>query len=476
MARGRRTTDRADDGATDWTDDERHRSGDEPVAEPRPAAPAGRPDPAGPGGQLTVGTAGASAAGEQTLGAPGGRGAARPDPAAPVPDPAAAVSEPRTRRAAVLEQAASRGVPLAAILTVAVVAVAVYLIGLLAYYLRDVLLLMAVAGFIALLLNPVVAAVQHLGQRVQRSTGRLGSLARRGVAVGVVSVAALLVFAGLATAFGYPLVNAVTHFATHLKQYVAAAERGQGFVGRLVRKYHVERWVRQNAPKLESDAKDLAKPALSVGKGAATLVVALAAIFMLVLLTLLEGPRLRVGVVNMIAPRHRQDVVRVSAAVARSVTGYMFGNLLTSLVAGVVVFVTMLGLGLPYAPLWGLWVALVDFLPMIGGALAGIPAVLFALVTGGVVAAAVLAVVFAVYALVENHVLNPVVMSRTVHISPLLVLVAVLVGANLGDLVGGIFGGFVGTLLAIPVAGTAQVVVRELWRLTRPADPIGPVP
>lgn len=401
---------------------------------------------------------------------------AQPDPAAPEPDPAAAPTEPRTRRGRLFSEAADHGVPLAAILTVAAVAVAVYLAGILVYRLREILLVVVVAGFIALLLNPVVVGVQQLGRRFHGWTGRGGGLARRGAAVGVVSLAALLVFIGLATAFGYPLVDAVTHFASHLDRYVTAAEKGKGFVGHLVRKYHVEHWVRKNAPKLESYAKDLAKPALSIGKGAATLVVALTAIFMLVLLTLLEGPRMRVGVINMIAPRHRDHVVRVSAAVARSVTGYMFGNLLTSIIAGVVVFVAMLSLGLPYAILWGLWVGLVDFLPMIGGALAGIPAVLFALIAGGIVPAVVLAVVFLVYTLVENHVLNPIVMSRTVHISPLLVLVAVLVGADLGDIVDGIFGGFVGTLLAIPLAGAVQVLVRELWHQTRPEDPIGPVP
>ena len=54
------------------------------------------------------------------------------------------------------------------------------------------------------------------------------------------------------------------------------------------------------------------------------------------------------------------------------------------------------------------------------------------------------------------------------RINPLLVLIAILVGANVGDLVGGFFGGFVGTLLAIPIAGSIQVVVREMWHSTAP--------
>jgi len=118
-------------------------------------------------------------------------------------------------------------------------------------------------------------------------------------------------------------------------------------------------------------------------------------------------------------------------------------------------------------------VALVDFLPMIGGALAGIPTVLFALghsLTAGIVTAAA----FIAYQQIENHVLNPVVMSRTVKINPLLVLLAILVGTSIGDWLGGTFGSFVAALLSIPVAGALQVIARELWQITgTPGPPDG---
>jgi predicted PurR-regulated permease PerM len=154
----------------------------------------------------------------------------------------------------------------------------------------------------------------------------------------------------------------------------------------------------------------------------------------------------------------------------------MLGNFLTSLIAGIVVFVTLTVLGVPYPLLWGLWVALVDFLPMIGGALAGIPTALFAF-THSLTAGIVTAIVFIAYQQIENHILNPVIMSKTVKISPLLVLVAVLVGASLGSLVGGLFGGFVAALLAIPLAGALQVLVREVWTATAPPrEPPEPPP
>ena len=97
-----------------------------------------------------------------------------------------------------------------------------------------------------------------------------------------------------------------------------------------------------------------------------------------------------------------------------------------------VMFVALTVLEVPFPLLWALWVTLVDFLPMVGGALAGIPTALFAFghsIFAGIVTAAVF-----------------------------------LIGTSVGDWVGGLFGSFVAALLAIPVAGGLQVIVRELWQ------------
>jgi predicted PurR-regulated permease PerM len=211
----------------------------------------------------------------------------------------------------------------------------------------------------------------------------------------------------------------------------------------------------------------LAKPALTLGKGALSLVVALLTIFVLVLLLLLEGPKMRTGLLSMMSAARAERYSRVAREVNRSVTGYMLGNFLTSLIAGIVVLVTLLPLDVPFPFLWALWVALVDFLPMIGGALAGIPTVLFA--TGHSLTAGIITlVVFLTYTQIENHVLNPIVMSRTVKVNPLLVLVSILVGASLGSAIGGVSGAFVAAFLAIPAAGAIQVLIREAWQSTAP--------
>jgi predicted PurR-regulated permease PerM len=374
--------------------------------------------------------------------------------------------QPQGRLARLWKAAELRHVPLRTIVVTVAVVTATYLAGKLIYRLRDILLLIVVAGFVALLLNPLVNLLQR---RLVR---------RRGAAVAIVTLLALLVFIALAVEFGTPLVNGTTHLADQLPTYVADVQHGRGWIGRLATRYHVQTWVQRNAPKLVSYAQSLSKPALTIGKGALSLLIELATIFILVLLLLLEGPKMRRWILGQMAPARAAAVTRVSAEVNRAVAGYMLGNFLTSLIAGIVVFVTLMIVGVPYPLLWGLWVALVDFLPMIGGALAGIPTVLFAF-THSVTAGIVTLVVFLVYTQLENHILNPVIMSKTVRISPLLVLIAVLVGASLGSLVGGLFGGFVAALLAIPLAGALQVLVREAWQATAPTQippPQGPEP
>jgi len=187
----------------------------------------------------------------------------------------------------------------------------------------------------------------------------------------------------------------------------------------------------------------------------------------MVVLLLMEGPRIRLALLNMMSPERAARYSRVGSKVSKAISGYMLGDVLTSLMAGLVVFVTLTVLSVPYPLLFALWVALVDFLPTIGGALAGIPTVLFALghsLSAGIITA----VVFVVYTQIENHLLNPVVMSRTVRLNPLLVFIAVLVGADVGAWIGGLFGGFCGVLLAVPIAAAIQVIVREVWVLTEP--------
>jgi predicted PurR-regulated permease PerM len=165
-------------------------------------------------------------------------------------------------------------------------------------------------------------------------------------------------------------------------------------------------------------------------------------------------------------PDRRHIIEDVAHRVSRSVTSYVLGTIAMSLLFGVVILLTMLILGVPFALLIALWVALVAMIPLVGGLIAGVPSVALALLhspTAGVVTL----VVFVGFQLVENHFLYPVVMSRTVRMNPLWVLLTVLVGANLGGVFGSSLGALCGALVAIPVGGAIQVIFREVWQRTR---------
>jgi predicted PurR-regulated permease PerM len=364
---------------------------------------------------------------------------------------------PETRRRAMLRTADLNSVPVLSILFAIFAVVLVYISGQVIYHLRDLLMLGLIGGFIALILNPMVVGLQHW------------RIKRRGGAVAIVTFGALLVFLGLAVLFGYPLINGITHFAHALPGYVHRAQDGKGAIGRLFRKYHVESWVKRNSSHLTSLATGLGKPALALGKGAASAILALVAVFSFVVLLLIEAPKIRRSSMRLLSKERGKRFRHVGRIIARNVSGYILGDMMTSIIAGVIVFVTLLLVGVPYPFLWALWVALVDFLPTIGGALAGIPTILFAF-AHSLSAGIITAVVFLVYTQVENHVLNPIVMSKTVKINPLLVFVAVLIGADLGAWIAGLAGGFVAVVLAVPMAATIQVVVREWWRSSDPEE------
>jgi predicted PurR-regulated permease PerM len=127
-------------------------------------------------------------------------------------------------------------------------------------------------------------------------------------------------------------------------------------------------------------------------------------------------------------------------------------------------------LGVPYAGVLALWVAFADLIPMVGATLGAIPTIAFSFLHS--TQAGIIALVFYIaYQQFENHVLQPVIMSRSVAVSPLAVFIAVLCGIELA--------GFAGALLAVPAAGIIQVVVSDIydWRrgeLRMPASGGGP--
>ena len=319
---------------------------------------------------------------------------------------------------------------------------------------REVLTWILIAVFFALALNPAVDWFQRHG------------IKRRGLAAAVTFLLVLGAIAALGALFIPTLVDEVNGFVDALPGYVNDVTHRQGRLGFLESKYHVTERVRSAIQEGgASSVLGLTGTALAITKGIITAIVATVTIIFMTFFMLLEGPGWMERFYTLL-PEHSRDRWRgIGRQIYRTVGGYVTGNLFISVIAGVTSTAVLLVLGVPYAVALGLLVAILDLVPLAGATIAAIIVCTVGFIHS-VPAGIVLLVFFILYQQLENHVLQPFVYSRTVQLSPLVILIAVLIGAQLA--------GVLGALAAIPIAGTLQVLLLA-WledrrkRHTRPA-------
>ena len=320
------------------------------------------------------------------------------------------------------------GIILAAVVMIEVVQVA-----------RGVLIWIFIAVFLATALNPAVEWFQTHG------------IPRRGLAVLVTYVSALLGIVALGALFIPIVVDQVDNFIQAVPGYVEELTRGEGRLGFLEREYNITERVRDAiGDRGASGVLGLSGTALAVTKSVVTAIVAIVTIAFLTLFMLLEGPNWVERFYALLPAESQPRWRRVGYDIYRTIGGYVSGNLTISLIAGMTSTLVLVALGVPFAVALGLLVAILDLIPLAGATIAAVIVTTVGFIdstTSGIV----LLVFFILYQQLENHVLQPIVYGRTVQMSPLAVLIAVLIGAELA--------GVIGALAAIPVAGTLQVIL-----------------
>jgi len=305
-------------------------------------------------------------------------------------------------------------------------------VGNLAHQIRDVLVWTAAALFLAVALNPLVARLEP----------RLGRTA-----------AALVVFLGfvvllIATlaALVAPFVTQVDQLTTGLPNALQDARHNHTFA-RLDSRFHLVEHARAHAD---------AVPGYVFGTAGTVLggVVAVTTVLFLMVFLLIELPNLSRLVLGQLQPEQRERAVVIAQHANRQVGGYVFGNLVISVICGTVTGVSLYVLGVPYSLALAVFMAVFDIIPLVGATIGSIVVIGAAFLLTGTTAGIAMFVIVMVYQQIENHVLQPLIYGRTVALSSLTVLLAVLVG--------GAALGLVGALLAIPIAGTLQAVIGEI--------------
>jgi predicted PurR-regulated permease PerM len=181
----------------------------------------------------------------------------------------------------------------------------------------------------------------------------------------------------------------------------------------------------------------------------------LIATFWIVLITvtaLIDGRRVRAGLRNLLPASRRTRFDRVDDIVGDTVARYAVGSVVIAAIAGTAAFTIALAGGVPLAPQLGLWAAMTNFIPQVGGYLGAAPLVVLGLTTGTTKGLVIL-VTYVVYMQIENRVIQPLIVSKAVDIPPFVAMVGVLVG--------GAAAGVVGAVLVTPVIGVAKALLRE---------------
>ncbi len=166
-----------------------------------------------------------------------------------------------------------------------------------------------------------------------------------------------------------------------------------------------------------------------------------------------DGPRLVRVALRSVPQRRRGQVSEVLSLVYQSIGRYAAGSALVASIAGSFIFVASLVLGAPLAVVSAVWAALWNFVPQIGGYVGGAPFIIFAFAQGGTTGI-VAFIAYLVYWQIENRLIQPIVISKAVDLSPFVAMAAVLLGAALA--------GVAGAVLATPLVGAVKLVYSEL--------------
>jgi predicted PurR-regulated permease PerM len=325
-------------------------------------------------------------------------------------------------------------------------------LGLVAGLLVVILLLTQALGpLLSLLLAIILAeAIRPLVVRLERY--------RVPPALAVIVI--YLLVAAVAVILGYfllsPLISQLSSLASHLPDYQKALQgeitqlqqrlKAQGAVGQLIQNV-----AGALAAAIQSSVPSLLAIPFNLLKGILGIFIDLVIVLTMTLFWLLSSHTLKTFIIGLLPPASQEHYSSVIGEVSLAFGGYVRGTLISMVIIGTITGAGLALLGVPYALLLGVLAALTELLPYLGPWISGTVSVVLALIAVGPVKAIEVVILFILIQELEGNVVEPMVMSKSVHIDPLLVIVAVLIGINLL--------GIIGAVLAVPVAAGIQVLV-----------------
>jgi predicted PurR-regulated permease PerM len=350
------------------------------------------------------------------------------------------------------------------VVRIVLVIVCVVIVLYLLWLLRKPIGWLLIATFLAVALS---APVNWLARRM-----------KRGFAIALVYLGLLLIPILLIAAIVPPLITEANNFADNVPAYaddVTEFVEDNEQLREINEDYDITAQLEKEAKKLPNRLGGAAGTLRDVGLGIVNSVFALITILVLAAFLLASGREWVDALIDSRPPHERERLRRSRDNMAGAVGGYVAGALTIALIAGVATYIVLAILGVPFKGPLAVLAGLFSLIPLVGATIA---AVLIGLVTlfEDFPTTTIIWTIWAIlYQQLENHLIQPQIQKRTVNVHPFLTIVAVLFGATLL--------GVLGAIVAIPVAASIQILIREFvdWRTMsikgpEPPPPVAPPP
>jgi len=322
-----------------------------------------------------------------------------------------------------------------------------------------VVLLFTIAGLIALLLNPIVHAIQK-------------GPVPRGAAVSIVMISLIAILTGIGFLLANPISDQASTFQRNVPHWVDDANKSLSDLQDWLDRKNINVQVKEEGQtalqtlgdRIAGGTGDVVSFTRDAVQRLVEGVLALILIIVLTVYMLLYGDRIGTVVRAVVPPGDGTPEDDYPTRIQAALFGYVRGQLLFSLImgtsAGVLLWIFgSLGIfpdGKTYALAFGAWYGFAELIPYIGPAIGAAPAVIVAALSGQPLDAVWLIIAFTVLQQLEGHVVAPQVFGQALRINPLLVIFALLLGGSIG--------GLVGAFIALPIASIVRESVVYFYR------------
>jgi predicted PurR-regulated permease PerM len=320
------------------------------------------------------------------------------------------------------------------------------------YLLRQPLTWIFIAGFLATALSGPV-------NWLHRRTGR------RGLAIALVYIALILVPILLAAILVPPIVEQLNNLINNLPAYVSDLQdfvQKNDTLRRLEEDYNITAELQKQASTLPGRVGDAAGILSDIGLGLVNSVFAGVTILVLSLFMIGSGRTWLDWIADRQGPERAEWMKRLYDRIGNAVGNYVAGALGQALVAGVLAYIVLLILGVPYAGSLAVVIFLLDLVPLVGATLGAVLVGIITLFNDFPTTTIIWTIWSIVYQQVENNIIQPRIQAKAVSVHPFVVLTSVLFGSTLF--------GVLGALLAIPVAAAIQIAIIEYNNFRRPEN------